>query len=176
MLAESFRPTFARAMRACALVALPAMFLASGCRKDDRLVFPGAPVILISVDTLRADHLPAYGYRAVDTPNLDALRKDGILYENAYAHVPLTRPSRSALSTASCPRNGMRDNLGYALGPEARDAGGFLAEKGYATAEPFSIVVARDGDFARLRLRDAAEPTKVNRRSPREARATRPGF
>jgi glucan phosphoethanolaminetransferase (alkaline phosphatase superfamily) len=50
------------------------------------------PVILISIDTLRADHLPAYGYTGVETPALDAFRKDGVLYEHAYSTTPLTFP------------------------------------------------------------------------------------
>jgi hypothetical protein len=41
--------------------------------------FEHAPVILISIDTLRADHLPLYGYAQGATPNIDALRADGIL-------------------------------------------------------------------------------------------------
>ena len=49
---------------------------AAACRRNAREIFPAAPVILISVDTLRADHLPAYGYHGVETPHLDALRKD----------------------------------------------------------------------------------------------------
>src|ERR1043166_7099070 len=57
------------------------------------------PVILISIDTLRSDHLPAYGYGAVSTPNIDALRADGILYERAYSHVPLTLPSHTSILT-----------------------------------------------------------------------------
>src|SRR5262245_2639482 len=51
------------------------------------------PVILISIDTVRADHLPMYGYRAVRTPALDALAADAIVFENAYAHSPQTLPS-----------------------------------------------------------------------------------
>ena len=87
-----------------------------GCRKEGSLVFRGAPVVLISVDTLRADHLPAYGYRGVETPNLDAFRKDSVLFENAYSHVPLTLPSHASLFTGLLPpQNGVRDNLGYAL-------------------------------------------------------------
>src|SRR5438093_1488788 len=49
-----------------------------------------APVILISIDTLRADHLPAYGSRSVRTPAIDALAAEGIVFENAYAHAPQT--------------------------------------------------------------------------------------
>src|SRR6266576_1570574 len=61
--------------------------------------FPHAPVILISIDTVRADHLPAYGYKKVDTPAIDGFRRDAILFENAYSHVPMTLPSHVALLT-----------------------------------------------------------------------------
>src|SRR5207342_2805945 len=63
----------------------------------------GTPVVLISVDTLRADHLPAYGYKGVATPAIDALRADAILYEHAYSHTPLTLPSHTALLTGVLP-------------------------------------------------------------------------
>jgi hypothetical protein len=69
--------------RATTLVLL---VLATGCTRRESPTFEGAPVVLISIDTLRADHLPAYGYGAVETPALDALRRDGILYQNAYSH------------------------------------------------------------------------------------------
>jgi len=83
MLAESKRAarTAAAGLAASALLTLLGI---PSCRKDDGFVFRGAPVVIISVDTLRADHLPAYGYRGVETPNLDALRKDAVLFENAY--------------------------------------------------------------------------------------------
>src|ERR1044071_5934115 len=51
------------------------------------------PVILISIDTLRADHLPVYGAKGLETPHIDALAKDSMVFENAYSHVPLTLPS-----------------------------------------------------------------------------------
>ena len=51
------------------------------------------PIILISLDTLRADHLPAYGYQHVSTPALDALVADAVLFERAYSHAPQTLPS-----------------------------------------------------------------------------------
>ena len=63
---------------------LVALLCASGCARP-RAVYPRAPVILVSVDTLRADHLPAYGYRDVETPGLDALQKDAVVFENAWA-------------------------------------------------------------------------------------------
>jgi arylsulfatase A-like enzyme/Flp pilus assembly protein TadD len=123
---------------AAALVAAAA----SSCRRQDGLVFRGAPVILISVDTLRADHLPAYGYRGVETPNLDALRKDSVLFENAYSHVPLTLPSHASMFTGLLPpQHGVRDNLGYALPNEPVTLASYLKEKGYATGGAVSSIV-----------------------------------
>jgi predicted AlkP superfamily pyrophosphatase or phosphodiesterase len=116
-----------------------AAFLAStlalpSCRKGEGLSARGTPVILVSVDTLRADHLPAYGYRAVETPNIDALRKDSVLFENAYAHVPLTLPSHTSLFTGLLPpQHGVRDNLGYALSSGPTTLAAYLKSKGYAT-------------------------------------------
>src|ERR1700736_2762547 len=80
------------------------------------LVFPKAPVIVISVDTLRADHLPAYGYRQVETPAIDALARDSVRFENAYCAVPLTLPSHAVILTGLLPyQNGVRDNIGFRL-------------------------------------------------------------
>src|SRR4029077_18592640 len=131
MLAESFRPVLRRS--GAALLAVAACVVAgAGCRRGAGLAASGTPVILISIDTLRADHLPAYGYRGVDTPNLDALRHDAILFEHAYSQVPLTLPSHTAIMTGLVPpQNGVRDNLGYALGPGPATLAATLKEKGY---------------------------------------------
>ena len=86
----------------------------------------GTPIILISIDTLRSDHLPAYGYDGVDTPAIDALRRDGILFERAYTHVPLTLPAHTSLLTGMLPpAHGVRDNLGYVV--DQRDDTGRFA-------------------------------------------------
>src|ERR1700732_3062938 len=58
---------------------------------------PASPIVLISIDTLRADHVGAYGYRKVPTPNIDALAADGVLFERAYSHVPLTLPAHTSI-------------------------------------------------------------------------------
>ena len=58
---------------------------------------PPAPIILVSVDTMRADHLPVYGYTKVKTPAIDALARDGVVFERAYAHSPQTLPSHAAI-------------------------------------------------------------------------------
>ena len=150
---------------AAVLVAL-ACLSGAGCRRGTDLVSSGAPVILISVDTLRADHLPAYGYAGVQTPNLDALRADAVLFENAYSQVPLTLPSHTALFTGLLPpQNGVRDNLGYALGPGPATIAGFLKANGYATGGAVSSIVlshatgvSRGFDF----YEDNIEPTKMS--------------
>ncbi len=94
------------------------LVLAAACsgKRTDTATYPGAPIVLISVDTLRSDHLPAYGYAKVDTPAIDALRRDSILFRRAYSHVPLTLPSHVSILTGLLPgESGVRDNLGYRL-------------------------------------------------------------
>ncbi len=93
-----------------AIFVLLALF---GCQRKV-FVFPGAPIVLISIDTLRADRLPAYGWTHVETPALDRIARDGVVFENAYAHYPLTLPSHaSLLSGLLPPEHGVRDNSGY---------------------------------------------------------------
>lgn len=64
---------------------------------------PQAPVILISVDTLRADHLSAYGYRKLSTPNIDSFASGGTLYRQVQTQIPLTLPSHTSLFTSTYP-------------------------------------------------------------------------
>lgn len=102
------------------------------------------PVILISIDTLRSDHLPAYGYKAVETPNIDALRADSILYEKAYSHVPLTLPSHASILTGMLPADhGIRDNVGYRLSESVPTLQELLKKNGYATGAAVSAFVLR---------------------------------
>ncbi|HEY2324812.1 MAG TPA: sulfatase-like hydrolase/transferase [Thermoanaerobaculia bacterium] len=121
------------------------VLLAFACARHESRTFAHAPVILISIDTLRADHLPAYGYRNVDTPALDAFRRDAILFENAYSHVPMTLPSHAALLTGLLPpANGVRNNLGYTLDVHAHPAvSNLLAANGYTTGAAVSAYVLR---------------------------------
>ena len=140
--------------------------LGAGCRRGGALVFRGAPVVLISVDTLRADHLPAYGYRGVATPNLDALASDAIVFTNAYSHVPLTLPSHASLFTGLLPpQNGVRDNIGYPLAVAPETLAAFLKKQGFATGGAVSSVIlshstgiSRGFDF----YEDSIEPTAAN--------------
>jgi choline-sulfatase len=116
----------------------------AGCG-GDRTTFENAPVILISIDTLRSDRLPAYGYRGVETPALDALRKDSVLFERAYSHVPLTLPSHaSILSGVLPPEHGVRDNSGYTFAAAQHPyLPRLFKQTGYATAAFVSSFVLR---------------------------------
>jgi arylsulfatase A-like enzyme/Flp pilus assembly protein TadD len=120
--------------------------LAAGCARSPSMPrFPKAPVVLVSIDTLRADHLPAYGYKGVETPHLDRFRKDAILFENAYSHVPLTLPSHASVFTGLLPfEHGVRDNLGYRLDAKAHPTlARLLKERGYVTGGAVSAWVMR---------------------------------
>jgi len=106
--------------------------------------FPNAPVIVISVDTLRADHLPAYGYEDVETPNIDALRRDGVLFERAYSHVPLTLPAHASILTGKLPpEHGVRNNLGFSLDASHVTLPALLKARGYASGAAVSAYVLR---------------------------------
>src|ERR1043166_9408165 len=90
------------------LVAL--LVLSAACARQGS-VDTKAPIIIISIDTLRSDHLPAYGYTKIETPSLDAFRKDAILFERAYSECPLTLVSHASVLTGLLPADhGIRDN------------------------------------------------------------------
>src|SRR5438445_1349818 len=125
-------------MRRCALILL---FLAA-CNRES--AFQNAPVILISVDTLRSDHLPAYGYRGVETPNLDALRRDSILFQRAYSHCPMTLPSHLSILTGLLPtEHEVRNNIGYRFTGKSPTLAKILHDHGYKTGAAVSSYVLR---------------------------------
>ena len=104
--------------------------------------FEKASVVLISVDTLRSDRLPMYGYSMIETPALDGLRRDAVLFERAYSHIPLTLPSHVSLFTGLEPgQHGVLDNSGYRLDPATPCLAELLKKAGYATGGAVSAVV-----------------------------------
>jgi len=113
------------------------------CSEPER-TYPNAPVILISVDTLRSDHLPVYGYDGLQTPGIDSLAKDSLIFDRAYAHVPLTLPSHASMLTGLLPTShGVRDNTGFALDTKFTTLAEQLQQAGYATAGFISGMVLR---------------------------------
>jgi len=117
-----------------ALVALGATLAAVGGWRYARASAPvPGPIILISIDTLRADHLPAYGYRNVTTPAIDALALDGIVFERAYSHSVQTLPAHVALLSGRFPFDtGVRDD-GAPIKANERLLAQMLRDRGYAT-------------------------------------------
>jgi choline-sulfatase len=129
---------------------LPASLLlllaAGGCTRAERPadVTQNAPVIVISIDTLRADRVGAWGYASAKTPHLDRLAADGVLFRNAFSHVPLTLPSHVSLMTGLLPPDhGVRDNVGYRLRDGVASLPQLLRANGYATGGAVSAYVLR---------------------------------
>ena len=99
-------------------------------------------VILITIDTVRADHLGCYGYKDIQTPTLDALAHDGIVFEHAISQVPLTWPSHAVILTGTYPfQNGVQDFTGQPLEPRFRSVAQALQQHGYATGAVVSAFV-----------------------------------
>ncbi len=137
------RPNFRTVLPLAATVVF---LLLTACGRESSLGRGFAsPVIIISIDTLRADHLPAYGATAVSTPHLDALAKDSIVFDNAYSHVPLTFPSHVSMLTGLLPEEtGVRNNLGYRFDSAKHPSiPTLLRAKGYATSAAVSAYVLR---------------------------------
>jgi len=125
-------------------VLLGAAALAACRSTQDIGQYRDAPVILISVDTVRADRLPMYGYRKGSTPVLDELRRESIVFDEVYSHYPLTLPSHASLLTGLLPtHHGVRDNLGYTLARDVRTLPARFKSAGYVTGAAVSAYVLR---------------------------------
>lgn len=140
-----------RAATAAALLALVLLAAALTSRWIARVPGEGGPLILISIDTLRADRLPAYGSTRVQTPNIDALVRDGVLFERAYSHSPQTLPAHASILTGELPfEHGVRDNIGFTLGEAAGTLPTWLAAQGYVSGGfVSSFVLRRDTGIGR---------------------------
>ena len=78
-------------------------FLFSGCSRNSTPVQTQPNLILITIDTLRADHLGCYGYSNIDTPYIDRLAEEGIDFTRAFTPVPITLPSHVSIFTSLYP-------------------------------------------------------------------------
>ena len=115
----------------------------SGC---DRRPAPPRHLVLVTIDTLRADRLGCYGAKDVSTPNLDRIAGEGAIATRATAHVPLTRPSHTSLFTGMLPtRHGIRDNVSPARVPEVPTIATVAKAAGFRTAAFVSSIVLAGG-------------------------------
>jgi arylsulfatase A-like enzyme len=95
---------------------------------------PGTNVVVITLDTTRADHLGVYGYERAYTPNLDRWAKQGTVFWQAIAQIPLTNPNHASLFTSKYPRSHGVLRNGWLLDDVHLTLAEILAERGYATA------------------------------------------
>jgi arylsulfatase A-like enzyme len=112
------------------IVPLFGCLLLAGCSSAARPL----SVVLVTIDTLRADHVGCYGYARVRTPVLDSLALNGILFENAISQMPLTAPSHATILTSTYPQeHGVLDNI--TMFPEdVPSIAEILASRQYVTA------------------------------------------
>jgi choline-sulfatase len=140
------------------------------------------PIVVISIDSLRADRLPAYGYTKVRTPAIDALVADAVTFERAYAHSPLTLPSHVSMLSGLLPfQSGVRDEIGFTLAEDVPLLPRLLRRRGFKTGCVVSSDLLRKEtglgaafgffddelrveDGARSHFRDGAEALKVAER------------
>ena len=93
-----------------------------------------ANLLVISIDTLRADHIGCYGYAKAGTPNLDRIAREGITFDDAICTVPLTLPSHTSLLTGLSPvTHGVRDNANFKLADDFVTLAEVLRANGYST-------------------------------------------
>jgi len=98
-------------------------------------------VFLVTIDTLRADHVGCYGYKPIETPALDALAADGIRFTEAFTHSPITNTSHTTILTGLLPSvHGVTD-FGVPLSPQHVTWAELLKKQGYHTAAFIGAVI-----------------------------------
>ncbi len=125
-------PPWVAGLAALALMAFGAWWWwgPAGRVADDR-----PDVLLVTIDTLRADHVGCYGDARAATPVLDGLARRGVRFDEAIAQVPLTLPSHASILTGVTPLvHGVRDNAGFVLGSSPRTVAEAFRDAGYDTA------------------------------------------
>ena len=111
-----------------------AVFLGA-CKSDHSARRHRPNLLLVTIDTLRADRLGCYGYANIETPNLDEIARRGVLFENAVTHTPLTAPSHASIFTGLYPAtHGVRDTGGFVLQASHPTLAEVLREQGWSTA------------------------------------------
>lgn len=103
-----------------------------------RLLSPLKPsdlnILIFTLDTTRSDHIGCYGYPSINTPNIDYVANEGILFQNATSQSPLTLPSHSSIFTGTYPPfHGVKDNGGFYLEEDKVTLAELLQAKGWVT-------------------------------------------
>jgi len=123
-------------------------------------------IILISIDTCRADCLSCYGCQQKTTPNIDKLARQSVLFENVISAVPVTLPSHSTMLTGTIPHyHGAHTNNNYRLGEFNVTLAEMLQEKGYKTAAVIAAFVL-DARFGLSQGFDSYNDRFLGKREP----------
>lgn len=125
------------------LAALALLTTSCSSPEPERVPAPTARhLVLVTIDTLRADRLGSYGNQGLPTPHLDRLAAEGAMAPDAMAHVPLTRPSHFSLFSGLLPtQHGIRDNVSNVRAPETPLLAEALQAAGFRTAAFVSSIV-----------------------------------
>ncbi|HUT52589.1 MAG TPA: sulfatase-like hydrolase/transferase [bacterium] len=114
--------------------------IGSGCHRGGKKW----NVLIVTMDTTRADHLRCYGYQWIETPTLNQLASQGVLFERAYSCVPLTLPAHASIMTGTVPLyHGVEDNGAYRVPDNLDTMAEILKGKGYQTAAFLSAAVLK---------------------------------
>ena len=97
------------------------------------------PILLVSIDGVPATDLSAYGAQRTDTPAIDTLASDSVVFERAYTHSPQSLPAHASLLTGRLPiEHGVRDDAGFSLSADASTLAELLRNRGFATGAAVS--------------------------------------
>jgi len=128
-----------RVSRVVWILVLLSAGLVSACSRSRPAV---RNVLLISIDTLRADHVSAYGFPRPTTPNIDAVAREGVLFRNVHTPVPMTLPAHVSMLTGTLPpTHGLRDNLLNRLPDASLTLAEMLKPRGFTTGAIVSTFV-----------------------------------
>ena len=98
-------------------------------------------IFLITIDTLRADHVHCYGYEKIQTPALDSIAKEGIRFAQAFTPSPITNSSHTSILTGLLPSSHGVSDFGVPLAPTHPTLAVLLAARGYHTAAFIGAVI-----------------------------------
>jgi len=102
------------------------------------------PIVLISIDRIPATELRAYGAERSDTPAIDELASESVIFDRAYAHSPQTLPSHVSMLTGQLPiEHGVRDEAGFTMNAHAKTLAALLRNRGFATGAAVSSFLLR---------------------------------
>jgi tetratricopeptide (TPR) repeat protein len=103
------------------------------------------PILLVSIDGVPATDLSAYGAERTDTPAIDALANESVVFERAYTHSPQSLPAHASLLTGRLPiEHGVRDDAGFSLAADTGTLAGLLRNRGFATGAAVSSFLLRE--------------------------------